>query len=265
MFDSLTLTNLSAKFLIGALFFIRVTGIFASAPFFRNAAIPIPVKLFFGVIITIMITSIFGDNQPPIDFHLWNLALLAFKEFIVGAIIGFVMDMVFQAARYAGGLIDFEMGFQTATLFSMESTTPTMIGELKSMIILMIFLILDGHHFLIESLFISVKAVPITYFEQSESTLILLAQSMTSVFIVAAKMAAPVLVSLFLTNLSLALLARVAPQTNIFVLSFTAKIVVGLLVLMASVPLFVLAAKSSMQIFQDQTLKILMSLNPGRV
>jgi flagellar biosynthesis protein FliR len=222
-------------------------------------------KIILGVILTISVTNAFWLEQTEIQFHLWNIVLLALKEFMVGIALGLATNSIFYAARFAGGVIDFEMGYQTSLLFSKDQTAPTLVGEFYELITVMIFLIINGHHFLIESLYASVRAVPIGTFEVTESTVQLLIRYMTTVFIIGIKMAAPVLIALFLTNLSLALLARIAPQTNIFILSFQLKVAVGLLVLFASVSLFVMVAKYSLQTMETEALRIILSLNPIRV
>ena len=142
---------------------------------------------------------------------------------------------------------------------------PTLVGELKNMAVLMLFIFIGGPNSLLESLFASFRAVPVNTFEVTGSTVQLLIKLVTSVFIIGIKIAAPILVALFLTNLALALLARVAPQTNIFILSFQLKITVGLLILLASAPLFVFMAKYSLETFQEETMRIILSLNPERV
>ena len=265
MFDSTTLNILTSKFLIGILFFVRILGLMVVGPFFKSPSIITQVKVYLSAIIAVILTSAFWSEQPIIDFHPWYLALLVVKEFFVGMIIGFAADMVFQAARFAGGMIDFDMGYQAASLFDMESNTPTLIGELKATVALMLFIYIDGHHFLIESLFASAKAVPLTHFAITQSTFSILVKMMASMTIIAIKIAAPVLISLFLTNLALALLARVAPQTNIFILSFTAKIIVGILVLFVTVPLFVMVTKQALASFETETMRLVLTLNPGRV
>jgi flagellar biosynthesis protein FliR len=265
MLDTNTLEFLTGKFLIGILLFIRVMGLFVAAPFFKNTAMLPQVKIYLGIIIAVSMTTAFWREQPTIDLHLWNLILLVLKEFVVGLAIGFAADIVFQAATFAGGLIDFDMGYQTAMLFDPSSTNPTLIGDLLNMAVLMLFLFLNGHHFLIESLYASVRAVPLTYFEITESTISLLTRLAGTVMILGIKIAAPALIALFLTNLSLALLGRVAPQTNIFIMSFQLKVVVGLLVLLSSVPLFIWVSKNALIALESETMKMILSLNPGRV
>ncbi len=265
MIDQATIWLYSGKLIIGTLLFIRITGMIIGAPLFRSNAIPIQLKILLSVILAFSLTSAFWKEQIVIEFHLWNVVLLVFKEFMVGLALGFAANTVFWAARFAGGLIDFDMGYQTSLLFNMEETSPTIVGELKFMAVLVIFLYINGHHYLLEGLWASVRAVPIGTFEVTETTVRLLIRIAVSVFVIALKISAPVLIALFLTNLALALLARVAPQTNIFILSFQMKIVVGLLMLFASIPIIIMVSKFALQGMESELLRFLMSLNPARV
>lgn len=265
MLYSESLYFLSGKFIIGVLIFIRITGMMASAPFLKSDAIPVSVKIMFSVILSIVVTSAFWEEQGEIDLDLWFITLVAFKEFFLGLIFGFCANFIFFAARMAGSLIDTEMGFQTSLLFDPSSGAPTLLGEIYELLVLMVFLILNGHHHLIEGIFISLKAIPLMQFEITSSTVDLLIKGSTTVLILSVKLASPLIVSLFLTNLSLALLGRIAPQTNIFTLSFQVKVFIGLIMLFLTIPLMVYVAKISMDSFQEDILKVLMTLNPNRV
>jgi flagellar biosynthetic protein FliR len=74
------------------------------------------------------------------------------------------------------------------------------------------------------------------------------------------KCAAPIVVASFLMNLALAVLARVAPQVNVFIVSFPIKIGVGMLVLMAAAPLLVYAFKELLLRFEDDVLLFVKAL-----
>ncbi len=265
MLDSTTLSVLTAKFLISGLVFVRITGMFVTAQFFGSGAIPVQVRLILAIILTTAVAAPFWSEQPPIDFHLWNLVLLTFKEFLVGAIIGFSGNIALWAARYAGGIVDYEMGFQAASLFDREAGAPTLVGEFYFLTGMMIFLFINGHHYVIEAIFISIKAIPLTTFEMGNSTVTALIKLVTSVLIIGIKIASPILIALFCTNLALALMARIAPQTNIFMLSFQLKISVGLIMLFLSVPLLIMVLKYALESMQGETMKILLTLNPERV
>jgi flagellar biosynthetic protein FliR len=75
------------------------------------------------------------------------------------------------------------------------------------------------------------------------------------VFLVAVQCAAPVIVASFLVNIALAILSRVAPAINVFIVSFPVKIAVGMLVLMTSAPFLVFAFKKLLGGFQEQVLQ----------
>ncbi|MFM8569720.1 MAG: flagellar biosynthetic protein FliR [Candidatus Kapaibacterium sp.] len=86
-----------------------------------------------------------------------------------------------------------------------------------------------------------------------------------STMIIGMKIASPVIVALFLTNLSLALLARLAPQMQLFTLSMNLKIIVGIFALFVTIPLIAYFMKLSMGMFQDDLMKILMAMAPSPV
>jgi flagellar biosynthesis protein FliR len=264
MVDSETLHILTGKLIISTLLFFRILGFLTSGPFFKSSTFPPQVKIFLGVLMAVSMTTPFWQEQPQIELHLWYTVLLVMKEFLVGIAIGFSANAVFWGARMAGGLIDFDMGYHTASVFNIDENSPTIIGELQYMVMVLIFLMINGHHLLIEALYASVQAVPITVFTITESTVLLFVKMATTVLLVGIKMSAPLLIAIFLTNLALALLARVAPQTNVFVLSFQVKIAVGLLVLLASVSLFVFVSKMSLAGVQEELMRFILSLNPDR-
>jgi flagellar biosynthetic protein FliR len=263
MIDSATLNLFMGKFIIALLFFIRISSFLFVAPIFSNSGVTPHLKIIIAIFLTFFITTSLWNEQPQIDFHLWNIVLLAFKELMVGFAIGFSAQLVFYAARFAGGLIDFDMGFHTSLLFDQNASSPSLIGQVYDLVVLMIFLLINGHHFLIETLFASFRIVPISIATPTDATISVIVKYATTIFIVAIKIAAPAIMSLFITNLALALLSRIAPQTNIFFLSFQIKVVVGLVILLVSVPFVVYFIKYSLQDFQNITMQWLVSLNPG--
>lgn len=262
--EDITIEAFQQRFVIGLLFFVRVTALFASGPFFNNTAIKSQTKVALAGIIALLMTTAFGEQQPPITLEAFAVVPLVFKEAFIGILLGFSSNMLFYAVRFAGGLADFDMGFQTSLLFDIDAGAPTLVGEIQSLATMMIFLILNGHHFLLEALFASVKAVPLTTFVLSEVTINSLVRLVTVMFVLGVKIAAPVLIALFIANLSLALLARAAPQINIFVLSFQVKIIVGLLVLFLSVPLFVIVVKGALGIVEEQMMELVLSIQGAR-
>lgn len=258
--DATILNTLMAKFIIGTLLFIRVMAMMFAGPLFSSVGIEPQVKVFLSAIVAMGMTAAYGGEQPPINVEVWTLAFIAVKEVLIGSLIGYSASMIMQAARFAGGLLDFEIGFQTALLFDANAGVPTLLGELKSMAMLMIFLFLNGHHFVIEAVFASAQLIPIDRFVMGQNAVDVLVRLVTATMMIAVKLASPVLVALFLTNIAMALLSRVAPQMNVFALSMHVKVIVGLLTLMATVPLVVLLMKHVLEIFEADVMKVLMAI-----
>ncbi len=265
MFDASFLQLTQEKLVIGFLVLSRISGIFTAGHFYGNSAIPIPVKLMLILIITMILSPTCFADAPPVELEVINMFFLVFKEFLIGAILGFTTNIVYWAARFGGGITDMDMGFQASLMFDQDAGAPTLVGEFYGLSAMMIFLFLNGHHFIIETLVLSIKAVPLTTFMMAESTLKMLFLVISSFMMLGLKMAAPVLITLFNVNLALTLLARVAPQMNIFMLSFQVKIAVGLLILFVSVPLIGIVSKQALGVMETEVTQLLLTFNPALV
>lgn len=254
---------LTGKFLITVLIMVRISAFILTSPIFKNEAIPIYHRILLAVILSFIVSSAFWSEQPEINFHLATVVVLVMKEFLAGALIGFTCNVVFWGARFAGGLVDFNLGFQASMVFASQEA-PTLFGELYEMMIIMVFLAINGHHLMLEGLFASFRSVPLTTFTVTESTFTQINNIIIDVTVIALKISAPILIAEFLTNLGLALLAKIAPQTNIFMMSFQIKIVVGLLVAFAMISLVVLFGKRLFDTFDFEMMKFIQTLNPIR-
>jgi flagellar biosynthetic protein FliR len=260
MFDAVSLVALQERFVVGGLFFVRITAMLTTAPFFDNAAVKVQTRIGLGVLLAMMMTTSFGNQQPPIQFDLIAISVIVLKEIAVGTIIGFVMNLMMMSARFAGSLADVELGFQTGAAFNLNIESSAILGELFALMSLMIFVLLNGHHALIETLFVSAKLIPLTQFHLPSDAMQSIVRAITIMLILGAKMGAPLLIALFITNLALALMSRVAPQINIFQLSYNVKTIVGLVLLMLTVPLIGALARHSLEVFQQETMRVLMSI-----
>ncbi len=247
------------KWILVLLVFVRITGVFIISPIFRLQSVPFILKVFFALVLSVMIVSTL-NIKAKIDFELWSLVFLINKELFIGMILGFAINLVFWGVRFGGGIVDYEMGFFAASLLSFSETTPTIFGEFLEWTTLMLFFIINGHHQIFEALFYSYAKIPIGMGNLTNFTIVEMTKFMSIITIIALKISAPIFVSTFLINLSLAMLSRMAPQTNIFVISFQVKILVALLVFFFSISFFVFSSKQFLEMFQNQTLNLLLSI-----
>ncbi|MCS7000653.1 MAG: flagellar biosynthetic protein FliR [Candidatus Kapabacteria bacterium] len=254
------LEYLMGKFIVGILFFIRVLAMMVAGPLFSVLGIPPLVKVGIAALLAAAMAMIAAPLQPTIIVEPFALVPLVLKETLVGALIGFCASMVMVAARFAGGLADMEIGFQTALLFDPNAGVPTLLGELQAMSMLMLFLGMGGHHALIEAIYASAELVPLGEFTLRQVDAVFLVRMATGALILGVKIAAPVIVAIFLVHLALSLLARIAPQVNIFALSMHIKVVIGLLVLLGTVPLVIVVMRNALGWFDEQLATLLVAL-----
>ncbi len=258
--DQYTLQWLLDHFILLILAFIRISSMMVAAPFFNNPAVPLRVKILLSLLIAFFLLPLLPPPASPLQFDAAALVGTVFQEVLIGLLIGFTLNLLFLALRFAGGMLDIDMGFQTASLFNLDVGIPTLLGELYFLVGLMLFLLLNGHLYLIESVAASLKVLPINTFALTPPTIQFLIHATGITFLIALKIAAPILIALFITNLALALLARVAPQTNIFILSFQLKIAVGLLLLFATAPFLIIIIRNALENFQSQLTELLLTL-----
>ncbi|MCS6965197.1 MAG: flagellar biosynthetic protein FliR [Candidatus Kapabacteria bacterium] len=260
--DAATLEGVMQQVMVGGLSLVRVLAVLAAAPLFSHIGIPAIFKASFALLITLALLPGLPP-QPVLDLHPWVLGLLVIKEALIGFFIGFTSSAVLYAARFAGGLLDLDIGFQTALLFDPGlGGFPTLVGEFFAFATLMLFLWLDGPRALVVALSESIRIIPLTTVEFPAIAGPDLIRWVGALTALALNIAAPVMAALFVSLWALALLARTAPQINIFMLSFSVKVIVGIGMLFLSTPLLVVLLRNATQMLQSNVVQLVRALYP---
>lgn len=223
----------------GALFWplVRVLALFSVAPLFSHRALPARVKLALALAIALLLAPLLP--APPVTDVMSGagLALLA-QNILIGTMLGFAVRLVFAALELTGELIGLQMGLSFAGFFNPASgQTQNAVGNFMSLLALLMFVAIDGHLMLLHALAESFRQFPLTgdagglpmSFEA-------MARSGAGIFSTALQLALPFLAVTLLTNILLGVMARIAPQLNIFAVGFPLTILVGLTTLMLMLP-----------------------------
>ncbi|MGQ9819697.1 MAG: flagellar biosynthetic protein FliR [Candidatus Kapaibacteriales bacterium] len=248
-----------SRLILTFIIFFRITGLFLIAPIFKMQVVRPIVKVFLGIALAFLMSTII--NQPNIELNLAQIPFILLIELMVGFTIGYAVNLVFWGARFAGGIIDFELGFMAASLLSFTESTPSIFGEVMEFFLLMLFLSLNGHYFMFEALVVSYQKFPIGSILFTSINIPEISKFLITSTIIALKLSAPIFVATFLINISLAMLARMAPQTNIFVVSFQIKIASALIIFFTAIPLIGFALKYFLQTLESFSLNLLMSIS----
>ena len=159
------------------------------------------------------------------------------KEIIVGLLMGFISTLLFAGVEIAGTFAGMQMGFGIVNVIDPQTQQQvSIISQFQILMVSMIFLIIDGHHFLLNGLYQSFEAIP-PVAARFRSVIFDISMKMAAnIFVAAIKIGAPVIVALLLTSFVLGLIARAVPQMNVFIVGMPLKIAIGLMTLAFSLP-----------------------------
>ena len=245
------------QFILLIVIFIRVITLFSVAPIFNSDVIPIQVRIAIALFFALTLFPLLKDTMPKINLDLLSFVLLVVIEVVVGLIIGFMISLIFMGMQIAGEIMGFDLGFNIATIYDPETGNNPVLARFLYYTAALIFLLLNGHHFILESIKLSYESVPIGGFSLNNQLVDKLIRTSSIVFIIAIKIAAPVIISLFLTNIALGILARIVPQMNIFIIGFPLKIGVGLLIISFMIPFIFVIFKKLLTAFEFNVVELI--------
>ena len=250
-----------ADFVFVLLIFVRIVSAFFAAPVLGHKAFPALAKIFVAFLLAYVVYFSLPDKTLKIEITQWSLAANIFKEAITGLILGFSLNLVFYGVSYAGTLIGFDMELAMAEVFNPgEDVSNNAVGEVFYLGAMLVFLLINGHHFLIQALSYSFKIIPLGKFSVTKPVYDLLLVYSASVFVIAVKIASPILVSFFLVNIAEGILARIIPQMQVFFVTQPLKLIMGFLMLAFIVPVYVYVLKGLLRNFEDGLLTLIKAM-----
>ncbi|HVF45009.1 MAG TPA: flagellar biosynthetic protein FliR [Pyrinomonadaceae bacterium] len=227
--------------------FARMLAFLVAVPFFGGAAVPARVKVATATAFVVILYPSIAMELPkgggPLPFGPVGFIGLLAKEALVGYTLGFVASLVFEAVQVAGRVIDLQRGSTLDEMYAPQlQTRVSELGQFKLQFAIVLFLAIGAHHFFISSLLRSFEVVPALNFPHPQPGWSPAAEFMTrvtgGVLSVGVQLAAPAMIALLFTDLFFGIVNRVAPQINVFFLSLPVKMAVGLLVVLAALPLY---------------------------
>ncbi len=256
------MTNiLIADFIILLFVFMRIVGLIFSAPIFAHNSVPVLAKIFLALIIAYITFLTIDKSKINADINLITLIIYSIRELITGLIMGYVVNFVFWGVSYAGTYIGFDMGLMLAEIMNpMEEIQNNLIGEILYYTTILIFLLINGHHYVISGIVASFDVIPIGKYVISSSVYQLLIKYSFVVFIVAIKIASPIIVSFFLIHIAESIIARVIPQIQIIFVTQPLKSGIGILLLISLVPLYVYAIKNLLERYETNLLQLIRAM-----
>lgn len=220
------------------LLFLRMLGLFATAPIWSNRFVPVQIRVALSFSVAVVVSPLF--DLPAMPTNLIQLVPLALQELLVGMIVGFIASLLFAAVQFGGQLMDINMGLSIMNVLDpLSNTQVPVIGNLLYILALLIFFTINGHHMLLQAVMDSYVLVPIGTASVNLGVSEALVRIASDLFIIGFKISAPVLAALFLTTVALGVLNRAVPQMNVFIVGMPIQMAVGVFILVVMLPLYV--------------------------
>jgi len=225
---------------------MRASGLFVIAPVLGERQIPRLVKAGLLILLSMLLMSSLSTQAVPVAGSVWQLAGLAVKELLIGLIIGLIFKLLFIGVFTAGSIAGYQMGFAIVTVYDKNlSNQVSILGRFWNLLAVLIFLTIDGHHLVVSALANSYTVIPPGGMGQGAAVGEMVIKYTAYLFVIGLKIAAPVMITLFLTDVALGTIAKTMPTMNVFFVGFPIKIAAGLLVMGMSLPIFAYVLKQS--------------------
>lgn len=249
--ELLSLTTEQMGAYIGQLLWplFRIAGFLMVAPVIGSQLVPTRIRLVVALSISVLIAPVL-PAMPEVEGISLQAMVLVGQQLLIGAALGFFLQMIFQTLVLAGQMIAMQMGLGFASMVDPSNgINVTVVSNFYLMFITMLFVALDGHLIMLEVLVRSFEAIPIAVETDFASTsLMAIVESISWIFSSAMVIALPALTALLINNFAFGIMTRAAPQLNIFALGFPISLLLGIFLMWLTLPAI---TDSATQLFDD--------------
>lgn len=247
--------------MVFGLIWLRMLSFIMSSAFLGSPSVNVPVKILFSVVLAMMVypfTLVAVQDTSQISEQ---LILFSAREATVGIILGLLTRMFFFALSMAGELISMSLGLGSAQVYNpFLGSSGQVVEQFYSLLGMVIFLALNGHHLFVTALVQSFEIIPIAHLSLKVGGLGEVAQTFQQIFVIMIKMAAPIVITIFMVNVAMSIVGRAVPQMNVMVTSYPVTIMVGLVILIISLPLMSMEMTMLMETTSDQLFRLMRAL-----
>lgn len=203
------------------------------APFLGQEGVPARTKIGLSFFISMIIYGVIA--RPELEYQsVIGYALAVLGEGITGLLIGFAANICNSIVLFAGNMIDMDIGLSMATQFNPDmKTESTLTGTLYYYLILLLLMCSNLQTYLVRSIADSFTLIPLTGQKfDMDSLFSAMMQYIVDLFIIGFRIFLPVFACIMILNCVLGVMAKVAPQMNMFSVGMQLKVMVGFIVLL---------------------------------
>ena len=225
---------LDRALLVWTIALARVSGLLVSAPFLGSNSVPPRIKVGLALLLTAFLVPLVP--APASSLAAPAVALLLTGEFAIGFLLGFVLQLFFDAAQLAGQICGVQMGYSLASVLNPDSQADsTVLSTFYQLIVLVLFIQLSVPHWLLRGLVRSFDYLPPGHLSLTWPATSALLEFASGMWIAGVQIAAPVLVASLFADVALGFLGKASPQFPVLFLGISLKNLLGLALLVGAV------------------------------
>lgn len=219
------------------LILVRIASFIFVAPFFSTRGVPRQVKIALSVFTAYILYAFYGDHNYPEYTTVFGYAVIVLKEVAVGVLIGQGAQLCSSIVLFAGRIIDMEVGISMASVFDPTTNQEASISGMFLQYGTLIILYASGlHRYLLKALAESYILIPVNKANfHLENLLQTVITFLGDYIVIGFRICLPIFASITLMNIVLGLLAKLAPQMNMFSVGIQLKLLAGLSVLVLTI------------------------------
>lgn len=216
--------------------FFRIGAMFMIAPMTGSTNVPTRVRLMLSLAVTAIVVPLL-PQVPAVSPFSWPAIAIILQQLLIGVAMGFSLMLVFGAIVTGGQIIAMQMGLGFASMVDPQNGTQVpVLSQLYTLMTTLLFLGMDGHLILIRLLVDSFQLMPISDVGLDRDAFHAIAMWGSQMFAGALWLALPAMASLLMINMAFGVMARAAPQLNIFAIGFPVAMIMGFVVILYSLP-----------------------------
>jgi flagellar biosynthetic protein FliR len=215
---------------------IRISAMIAAAPIFSSRQTPKRLRVGIALLLSFMLMPLIPP-PPIVEVFSPEALLIAVQQVLIGLAMGFVMQMVFGALVFGGQALAYSMGLGFASMMDPQNGVQVpVLSQYYIILATLLFLILNGHLFMIETLAQSFYTLPIAVDGITQANLRDVVLWASRMFTGGLLIALPAIAALLLVNLGMGIITRAAPQLNIFAVGFPMTMMIGFILMWITLP-----------------------------
>lgn len=211
--------------------FARIAGFFMVIPLFGTRLVTQRVRLYLALATTVVITPILPP-MPVIDAVGLQTFIIIGQQILIGVALAFALEILMNIFIMSGQLVAMQTGLGMAMMVDPSNgVNVAVVAQWFLIFVNLLFITLNGHLVAIEVMADSFFSIPVGQGMLSGNTLIEIARLAQWMFSAAIVLALPAVAAMLVVNIAFGVMARLAPQLNIFAVGFPVTMMLGLIVL----------------------------------